>query len=168
MTEEPYLSQYLDKDRYIIQIWTTADEPKNVQFFSRGHKVIVSNYDALYLDCGFAGWVTDGHNWCSPYSGWQKIYENRMETIAGDYVSQVLGAEATLWTEQADEHVLDSRIWPRASAMAERLWTDPKSGWRAAESRMLINRHRLVQIAGIGADRLQPEWCLQNEGDCPI
>jgi hexosaminidase len=162
------LSQYLDVNRYIIQIWTTADEPKNLQFFSRGHKVIVSNYDALYLDCGFQGWVTDGLNWCSPYIGWQKIYDNRMEKIAGDYVSQVLGAEANLWTEQADEFALDSRLWPRASAMAERLWSDPVTSWKSAESRMLINRQRLVQIGEVAADRLQPEWCLQNEGDCPI
>lgn len=41
-------------------------------------------------------------------------------------------------------------------------------GWRAAESRMLVNRLRLVNIGGIAAERLQPEWCLLNESDCPI
>lgn len=24
----------------------------------------------------FAAWVGDGVNWCSPYKGWQKIYDN--------------------------------------------------------------------------------------------
>jgi hypothetical protein len=48
------------------------------------------------------------------------------------------------------------------------LFLDPIAGWRNAESRMLVNRLRLVEIGGIAADRLQPEWCLQNEGDCPI
>lgn len=169
LTQDPYIGEYLDPERYIIQIWTTFDEPKNLHFLSKGFKVIVSNYDALYLDCGFAGWVTGGNNWCSPYHGWQDIYDNRMEKIVGeDYVQLVLGAEAALWTEQADEQVLDSRIWPRASALAERLWSDPMTGWRAAESRILMNRARLVQVGGIAADRLQPEWCLQNEGDCPI
>jgi hexosaminidase len=91
-----------------------------------------------------------------------------MEKIAGEYVSQVLGAEANLWTEQVDEFALDSRLWPRVSAMAERLWSDPVTSWKSAESRMLINRQRLVQIGEVAADRLQPEWCLQNEGDCPI
>ena len=28
-----------------------------------------------------------------------------------------------LWFEQADPAVLDARIWPRASAMAETLWS---------------------------------------------
>ena len=34
-------------------------------------RMILSNSDATYLDCGYAGWVTDGNNWCSPYKGWQ-------------------------------------------------------------------------------------------------
>ena len=35
----------------------------------RPYKTIFSNYDAWYFDCGYAGWVTDGSNWCSPYKG---------------------------------------------------------------------------------------------------
>lgn len=83
------------------------------------------------------------------------------------YRSQFLGAEAALWSEQADEHVLDSKVWPRLSALAERLWTDPETSWRNAESRMLNHRERLVEN-GIKAESLEPQWCLQHEGDCPI
>lgn len=158
LTEEPFLTKYLDKDRYIIQIWTKGDDPKVQTLLESGYKLIISNYEALYLDCGFGAWVTEGNNWCSPYIGWQKIYDNRMETIGGPYSDQILGAEAALWTEQVDEWALDSRLWPRASALAERLWSNPQANWRNAESRMLINRRRLVEIGGLSADRLQPEW----------
>ena len=41
--------------------------------------MIVSNSDATYLDCGYAGWVTDGHNWCSPYKGWQVSNDLRQD-----------------------------------------------------------------------------------------
>lgn len=127
----------------------------------------MSNYDALYFDCGYGSWVGEGNNWCSPYIGWQKVYNNDWRQIAGERRSQILGAEATLWSEQADDQVLDGRFWPRASALAERLWSDPETGWRAAESRMLAHRERLVEN-GIAAESLQPEWCADHEGQCPL
>jgi len=34
-----------------------------------GFKMVFSNYDALYLDCGIANWVGKGSNWCAPYKG---------------------------------------------------------------------------------------------------
>lgn len=167
LTETPYLEKYLNPERYIIQIWTKGDDPNVKNLLENGYKLIVSNYDALYLDCGFAGWVTDGNNWCAPYIGWQKVYQNDMKQIGGRYSSQILGAEAALWSEQADEYTLDARLWPRVSALAERLWSDPDSNWRDAESRMLLHRQRLVQH-GIQAELLEPQWCLQNEDQCPL
>lgn len=129
--------------------------------------MILSNYDGLYLDCGFGAWVTEGVNWCSPYIGWEKVYMNGFNHFDSKYRSQFLGAEAAMWSEQTDHLTLDGRIWPRLSALAERLWIDPTDDWREAEPRMLIHRERLVEN-GIGAEMLQPQWCLQHEGECPI
>jgi hexosaminidase len=123
LTEEPFLTKYLDNKRYIIQIWTKGDDPKVQVLLENGYNIIVSNYDALYLDCGYGAWVTDGNNWCSPYIGWQKVYDNRMESFGMPYIDQIYGAEAALWSEQVDEWALDAKIWPRASALAERLWS---------------------------------------------
>lgn len=167
LTDVPYIDDYLDRDRYFIQIWTTGIDPKILDILKRGFKIIVSNYDALYLDCGGGGWVSDGQNWCSPYATWQVVYENNLKKMAGDYSPLVLGSEATIWSEQVDDFTLDSRFWPRASALGERLWSDPQENWRLAESRLLLHRERLVRM-GLGAQALQPEWCLQNENDCPI
>ena len=68
MTERG-VEKFLPKDDYIIQIWTTGTDQSINDVISKGYKTIFSNYDAWYLDCGYAGWVTDGQNWCSPYKG---------------------------------------------------------------------------------------------------
>lgn len=66
---------------------------------------------------------------------------------------------------QVDGATLDGRLWPRAAAMAERLWSNPASSWRDAEYRFLHQRERLVEI-GLSAESIEPEWCYQNDGLC--
>ena len=38
--------------------------------------------------------------------------------------SRILGAEATMWAELVTHETVDSRIWPRTAAIAERMWCD--------------------------------------------
>ncbi len=73
--------------------------------------------------------------------------------------------ELNLVLFQVDELGAEARIWPRLSAVAERLWSDPRTTWRDAQRRLLQHRHRLAQ-RGVRADRLMPEYCRQNEGRC--
>ncbi|KAG5874272.1 hypothetical protein JTB14_028872 [Gonioctena quinquepunctata] len=167
LTHKEYVVEALPKDQYIIQIWTSGTDAQISELLEKGYRLILSNYDALYFDCGFAGWVKDGNNWCSPYIGWQKVYENKPAGIAGDKKDQILGGEAALWTEQADSASVDGRLWPRAAAMAEVFWSEPATGWEEAEHRFLVHRERLIDL-GIDADAIEPEWCLQNEENCRI
>ncbi|XP_011505330.1 PREDICTED: chitooligosaccharidolytic beta-N-acetylglucosaminidase [Ceratosolen solmsi marchali] len=170
LTNEDNL-QFLDPKKYIIQIWTTKTDNTIGRLIKNDFRVIFSNYDALYLDCGFGAWIGEGNNWCAPYKAWQNIYENSpMKILENQGFSKkhkhlVLGSEAALWSEQVDSTSVDSRLWPRSAALAERLWSDPSSSWIHAEQRMLKHRERLVQ-RGILADSLEPEWCLQNQGHC--
>lgn len=171
LTEDGHADKYLDKSRYIIQIWTTGTDESIAQLYRQGFKLIMSNYDAWYFDCGYGQWVGDGpNNWCSPYIGWQKVYENSPSKLIVNFNEtynprQIIGGEAAIWSEQVDSTTIEGKLWPRSSALAERLWTDPDTTWRAAEHRFNHHRERLVQ-RGIQADALQPEWCHQNDGYC--
>ncbi|MEK6782278.1 MAG: family 20 glycosylhydrolase [Bacteroidota bacterium] len=44
-------------------------------------------------------------------------------TITDEQRKLILGGEATMWTEHTTTETVDSRIWPRTAAIAERLWS---------------------------------------------
>lgn len=141
---------------------------------NRGYAVIMSNSDGLYLDCGFGDYVAEGNSWCDPYKQWRTIYMNDPRQIYLSFpdsdqsrTGQILGAEAPAWSESVGPDTLETRIWPRSCALAERLWTDPDgdASWITAEMRLVHQRQRMVE-RGIAAEALQPQWCHQFEDRC--
>ena len=56
LTAQGSVDKYLDKDKYIIQIWANSNDQVIAELVNKGFRVIFSNYDALYFDCG---WVNE-------------------------------------------------------------------------------------------------------------
>ena len=59
--------------------------------------------------------------------------------LTGPQSALILGGEACMWTEYVTAETVDSRLWPRAAAIAERLWsprqvTDVESMYRRLSS----------------------------------
>ncbi len=50
----------------------------------------------------------------------------KIEPLAESEKNLILGGEACMWSEMVDSMTVNSRIWPRAAAVAERLWSDPE------------------------------------------
>jgi hexosaminidase len=61
-------------------------------------------------------WPAARHYAVDPMSG-------AAATLSPSEKSRILGGEACMWTEWVTPEVLDSRVWPRTAAIAERLWS---------------------------------------------
>ncbi len=97
----------LEKD-YIVQAWkgrTTLYETAK-----KGYRSLLSH--GFYIDLVQS---TEYHYKNDPIPP---------DSILSDEVKErILGGEATMWAEFAGPETIDSRIWPRTAAIAERLWS---------------------------------------------
>ena len=76
----------------------------------KGYKGVLSN--GYYIDLIFP---THQHYANDPVPADSKL--------TPEEAARVLGGEATMWSEWATPETIDSRIWPRTAAIAERLWS---------------------------------------------
>ena len=85
----------------------------------------------------------------------------------------VLGGEVHIWSEQTDPVNIDKRVWPRACAVAEVLWSGAKDETGQNRSQITASprlgemRERLV-ARGIGAEPIQMPFCMQNGTQCAL
>jgi hexosaminidase len=102
----------------VIQSWRGAASLANAA--AQGYRGILSN--GYYLDLG---WPAARHYAIDPLGG-------AAANLTPDQQKLVLGGESCMWSEYVSAENIDSRIWPRNAAIAERLWspqnlTDPVS-----------------------------------------
>ena len=98
----------LPKD-VIVQSWRGPEsEAKAVQ---DGHRALLSN--GYYLDLGQS---TEKHYMVDPLAG-------DAANLSPEQQKMILGGESCMWAERVTAENVDSRIWPRNAAIAERLWS---------------------------------------------
>ncbi len=98
----------LPKD-VVIQSWRGQDSLANAA--QQGYRGLLSS--GYYLDLM---WPASQHYAVDPMTG-------ATANLDADGKQRILGGEACEWSEYASPENLDSRIWPRAAAIAERLWS---------------------------------------------
>ncbi|MFD1315878.1 beta-N-acetylhexosaminidase [Namhaeicola litoreus] len=98
----------------VIHAWRGENEglkPKQslVDAVKNGHETILSN--GYYIDLMLS---VESHYLVDPMPD---------EQLSKEEEARVLGGEATMWSELVTPLTIDSRIWPRTAAIAERLWS---------------------------------------------
>jgi hexosaminidase len=75
---------------------------------------------------GYAGILSNGYYIDLIQPGWQHYLNDPIPvntTLTADEQKLILGGEATMWSEWVSPETIDSRIWPRTAAIAERFWS---------------------------------------------
>lgn len=68
-------------------------------------------------------------------------------TLTAEQQKLILGGEVCMWAEQITPQTVDSRIWPRTAALAERFWS-------ARETRDVPDMYRRLAVESIRLDGL--------------
>jgi hexosaminidase len=95
----------------VVQSWRGQDSL--AQAAQQGYRGILSY--GYYLDLM---WPAARHYAIDPMSG-------AAANLSPDQAERILGGEACMWTEYVSPENLDSRVWPRMGAIAERFWSAP-------------------------------------------
>jgi len=93
----------------VIQSW--RGQLSLAKAASQGFRGILSN--GYYLDLG---WSAARHYAVDPMSG-------DAAGLSAEEKQRILGGESCMWSEYVNPENVDSRIWPRNAAIAERLWS---------------------------------------------
>lgn len=103
-----------------------------------------------------------GHGWLRVNAGrqrcdWQPLRDDApaWPADAGGRATPLLGGEAALWAELVEAPQLALRLWPRALAVAERLWSDPDDE-QVLTARLQSAQQWLVATGRIPADPAAP------------
>jgi hexosaminidase len=100
----------------------TPGLPKGVVIQSwRGFDSLAAGAKQGYSGVLSAGYYLNMKNSAEAHYGIDPLPE--ASDLNPEQQARILGGEACMWTEQAGPQTIDSRIWPRTAAIAERLWS---------------------------------------------
>ncbi|MDW8850977.1 family 20 glycosylhydrolase [Flavobacterium sp. MMLR14_040] len=111
---EEILTKNMSKEA-IIHSWRGPNEgvvagQSLVDAVKKGYKTVLSN--GYYIDLMYP---IASHYLNDPMP--------KGADLTAEEKARILGGEATMWTELATPSTIDSRVWPRTAAIAERLWS---------------------------------------------
>ncbi|XP_001513475.2 beta-hexosaminidase subunit beta [Ornithorhynchus anatinus] len=139
------------KSDTIVEVWIESNYAKELQ------DVTAAGFTTILAAPWYLDWITYGQDW-------KKYYSVEPLNFSGteEQKKRVIGGEACMWGEYVDATNLTPRLWPRASAVGERLWSSKDvRNQNDAYGRLTQHRCRMVR-RGIAAEPLYVGYC-ENE-----
>jgi len=135
----------------VVHVWKDQQWQTDLaSVVKAGHKALLSS--PWYL------------NYIAYKEPWQKYYEVEPLDIAAtdEEKKRVMGGEGCMWGEFVDNTNSLSRVWPRAGAVAERLWSSKDvRDYALAVPRLTLLGCRLIR-RDIPANPIHPGFCAEE------
>ncbi|KFP70941.1 Beta-hexosaminidase subunit alpha, partial [Acanthisitta chloris] len=112
--QEVFDNEVKVKPDTIIHVWKEA-----VSYMDEMANATKAGYRALLSAPWYLNRISYGQDWMAAYQVEPLNFEGTPEQKA-----RVIGGEACMWGEYVDVTNLAPRLWPRAGAVAERLWSN--------------------------------------------
>lgn len=132
----------LDKE-VLVHVWKPRSWKETVK------KVSAKGYHYILSGPWYLNYISYGED----YRNYYKVH------IPKD--NKLYGGEMCMWGEFVDETNLESRLWPRGSAVAEKFWSaDTATSSFDDETRARLDRMRCFMVGqGFNAEPLFPGYC---------
>jgi hexosaminidase len=125
------------------------DLPKDVVVQSwRGREALVESARRGYLGILSNGYYLD-HQQPAAYHYGNDPLGPLADSLSPEERARILGGEACMWAEFVTAETIDSRIWPRTAAIAERLWSPAHVADTADMYRRLEATSRWLEWTGV-------------------
>ncbi|XP_068190347.1 beta-hexosaminidase subunit beta isoform X1 [Antennarius striatus] len=138
------------KQDTIVHVWKGNPE----KYKNELENVTAASYKVILSSPWYLNRISTGQDWLAHYKADPLDFHGTEQQK-----KLVIGGEACMWGEYVDNTNLTPRLWPRASAVAERLWSAQNvTDLDDAFNRLSAHRCRMVG-RGIAAQPLFTSYC---------
>jgi hexosaminidase len=139
----------IDKDA-VIQSWKSRHSL--IDAVKKGYRSLLSN-----------GYYLDHLETAMTYYKVNPVNDHELRSLDEEQRKHILGGEACMWSEFVSQDTVDSRIWPRVLAVAERLWSPFSSYNQQGLYERLFHMNHLLDKMQTGVTHLSSyKLQLQN------
>ncbi|XP_077987384.1 beta-hexosaminidase subunit alpha-like [Glandiceps talaboti] len=159
--QDPIDSNVTVNDQTVVEVWKDTELWSIFPPFQESlEKVTKLGLQTILSACWYLNYIDYGPNW-------EKFYLCEPTDFTGteEQKNLIIGGEACIWAEYVDGSNVVSRLWPRASAVGERLWS-AKDVTDLDDAALRLDQQRCRMVRrGIQAQPISPGYCGKYEVD---